>query len=257
MIYHYNDTPIFYEVHGQGSPWVLLHGFLETSAIWERFITDFSKNHTIVSIDLPGHGASGCIAEIHTMELMAEVVAGVLGFLEINVCTFIGHSMGGYVALAYAEMFPKHIQKLVLLNSTPQEDSEERKESRSRVLRIIKTNREAFISMAITNLFANDTTGCYKGVIKKMKETAIRFPVQGITAAIKGMKDRKDRTKVLSTVKGRVYIITGVADPIMPVQDLEAISEQTNTPIFKVEGGHMSWVENYEKVKSTMHFIDK
>jgi len=257
MIYHYNDTLIFYEVHGQGPTWVLLHGFLETSAIWEQFITDFSKNRTIVTIDLPGHGASGCIAEIHTMELMAEVVAGILSFLDLTEGTFIGHSMGGYVALAYAEMFPGVIQKLVLLNSTPEEDSEERKKSRTRVLRIIETNREAFISMAITNLFANDGAGNFQGAIKKLKETAIRFPVRGITAAIKGMKNRKDRTEVVNTLADRVYLITGVDDPIMPVEDLEAISKRTNTPIFKVEGGHMSWVENYENVKKIVRFIDK
>jgi len=257
MIYHYNDTAIFYEKQGQGPAWVLLHGFLESSKMWNQFVRDFSENHTIITVDLPGHGNSGCVAEIHTMELMAIVVNAVLDHLQITNATFIGHSMGGYVCLALAETNSEKINKLVLLNSSASEDNQERKESRNRVLRIIKTNREAFISMAITNLFAEESRAQHKKTIATLKGDALKFPPEGIVAAIKGMKTRKDRTAVLKGLENKAYFIYGAQDPIVPLSEIESITKNTNATLFKVEGGHMSWTESYVKINYFLHLIDK
>jgi len=257
MIYHYNDTAIFYDKQGQGPVWVLLHGFLESSKMWDLFIRDFSEDHTLITVDLPGHGNSGCVAEIHTMEIMAKVVNVVLDHLQITNATFIGHSMGGYVCLALAETHAEKINKLVLLNSSANEDNQERKESRNRVLRIIKTNREAFISMAITNLFAEESRAKHKETIATLKADALKFPSEGIVAAIKGMKTRKDRTAVLKGLENKAYFIYGAQDPIVPQSDIESITKNTNATLFKVDGGHMSWVENYDKINAILHLIDK
>ncbi len=158
MIYPYKNIPIYYETFGKGPAIVLLHGFLESSTMWKPLIPQLSKNNLVVTIDFPGHGKSGVISEIHSMELMAEVVDEIIQQLQISTATFIGHSMGGYVALAYTELFSEKVEKLILLNSTPVSDSEERKENRDRALKVIDKNPQAYISMAIGNLVCRNFT---------------------------------------------------------------------------------------------------
>ena len=109
MIYHFNEVPIFYEVTGEGPHMLLLHGFLESSTIWSTIVPELSGDNTMVTLDLPGHGKSGCIAETHSIELMAEVVYSLLKYLKIKSVSFVGHSMGGYVALAFAEKYEHKI----------------------------------------------------------------------------------------------------------------------------------------------------
>src|SRR5690554_4835033 len=148
MIFNFKNTPIYYNVVGEGRATVLLHGFLESSKMWAPLIPELSRNRQIIMIDLPGLGESGVISETHSMELMAEVVDSILEYLHVSTATFIGHSMGGYVTLACAEMFPDRVEKIVLLNSTAIADSEERKANRDRAIKIIDRSPKAYISMA-------------------------------------------------------------------------------------------------------------
>src|SRR5690606_4982303 len=127
---------------GTGNPLVLLHGFLESSKIWEPFIPGLSVKRQVICIDLPGHGRSGLLGEVHSMELMADVVKAVLDHLEINSATLLGHSMGGYVSLAFCEKFPNSAAGVVLMNSTPQEDSAEKKLNRDRSVSVVKRNKK-------------------------------------------------------------------------------------------------------------------
>ena len=103
----FSDNELFYKIHGKGPVWVLLHGFLESSTIWTDIVPVLSKTRTIVVIDLPGHGKSSILSETASMEDMAKAVRKVLQHLKINSATFLGHSMGGYVLMAYTELFPK------------------------------------------------------------------------------------------------------------------------------------------------------
>src|SRR5690606_23884260 len=124
---NFKNTQIYYDTRGNGPAMVLLHGFLESSKMWEPLIPELSKNRQIITIDLPGMGESGVIEEIHSMELMAQVVDALIDHLQIPIATLIGHSMGGYVTMAFTEMYADKVEKLVLLNSTPIADSEEKK----------------------------------------------------------------------------------------------------------------------------------
>ncbi|SRX73229.1 alpha/beta fold hydrolase [Aequorivita antarctica] len=255
MTFHYKNIPIQYEISGNGPSLVLLHGFLESSTMWNSLIPQFSKNNTIVTIDFPGHGKSGVISEIHSMELMAEVVNELLQHLQISSATFIGHSMGGYVALAYAEMFSEKVEKLILLNSTPIADSEERKENRNRALKVIDQNPQVYISMAIGNLFAETSRKKFAAEIEMLKKEVYSFPVEGIKAAIKGMRDRKDRTVILKDFNKGKYMILAEEDPILPISDAKQLAEQCGVSVKIIEGGHMSMIENWDSVVKYLHFI--
>ncbi|HBL79048.1 MAG TPA: alpha/beta hydrolase [Aequorivita sp.] len=255
MMFQFKNTPIHFETFGKGPAMVLLHGFLESSNMWNPLIPEFSKTNTLITMDFPGHGKSGVIAEIHTMELMAEVVQGLLQQLKISSATFIGHSMGGYVALAYAEMFSEKVEKLILLNSTPEADSEERRENRNRALKVIRQNPQAYISMAIGNLFAESSRERFDKRIAILKKEAFAFPVEGVTAAIKGMRDRKDRMAVLKNFTKPKYTILAKEDPILPVWDTKRIFDQCDASVKIIEGGHMSMIENEETVAEYLHLI--
>lgn len=239
----FRGVKIAYTRQGTGHVLMLLHGFLESHRMWTRMLPALSKNFDVILVDLPGHGTSGTIAEVHTMELMAEVIKSVLEDQKIDKASFMGHSMGGYVTLAFAELYPKRIQNLILLNSTPLEDSITRKENRKRAVVLIKKYPEAFISMGVTNLFSHENSKRYIYEIEQTKKEALSFSIDGIIANIKGMKLRATRLDVLKNFTGKKAIIAGREDPILESNSLKLISEETNATFLAVSGGHMSHIE--------------
>lgn len=256
MIVHYQSTPIHYHVNGKGPAIVLLHGFLESSSMWDRLVPLLSKKNKVITIDLPGHGLSGCIEEIHTMELLAESVHCVLNETNINRAHFIGHSMGGYVTLAFAEKYESMIDHLILLNSTTLGDSIVNKRNRDRAITLIDQKPELFIGLAISGLFAEKNRKQFRSVINSLKNEAIRFPEDGIKALLKGMKERDDRSSILKNFPGKKYMICGIEDPLFQVSSMEELSKSCNTMLFKIDGGHMSVNENWNEIVKIMRFIE-
>ncbi len=257
MILEHKGASIFYNLSGAGKAVVLLHGFLENSTIWGSLIPDLSKKHKVICIDLLGHGQSGCLGYIHTMELMAEAVEAVLRHLKIRRCTIIGHSMGGYVALAFAEKNPDMVKGLCLANSTARADSEIRRKNRDRAISAIKTNHKSFIRVAITNLFRPKNRRIFSNEINNIKREAINMPVQGIVAALEGMKIREDREALLHFGPYKKMLILGKKDPVLNYQEL--LDQIKDTPVKLVEfpDGHMSFIENRGQfLHEIMHFIE-
>ncbi len=256
MNYYFNNTPIFYKSTGSGPALVLLHGFLESSTIWKELIPDLKEKYTIICMDLPGHGKSGNLSEIHSMELMAEVLYELLTHLNIATCKLVGHSMGGYVALAFAESYPHAVDTLVLLNSTPLSDSIERKENRDRALRLIQSEKKLFIGMAIANLFSEETRLLFPSAIEALKKEAYSFSTEGIMANIRGMRDRVDRTALLKNFGGKKWVVAGTKDPIVPFSQCKLLALETESHFKTVEGSHMSWLENQDEIVKFLLFID-
>lgn len=247
MTTYYNETAINYSVTGEGEATVLLHGFLESREIWNNFIPEFSQYGQVITIDLPGHGKSGCIDEIHSMELMAEAVNAVLKALNVQKCNILGHSMGGYVALAFLERYPNKVNDLMLLNSHPEKDSEEKKEVRERSIEVVQKNKKAYISMAISNLLTPADNDIFATEVENLKEIAYNFPTEGITAALRGMKIRKDRTGILKNFSGNKIIVAGKEDPLMDLPIVRRIAKECDCGFFAVPGGHLSYLESKEE----------
>lgn len=256
MTFEFKSSKFNYKLQGKGKALVLLHGFLENQTMWEPFISQLSVNHTVITIDLPGHGKSECLGYIHTMEQMAEVVEAILIKESISQTKFISHSMGGYVALAFAERYPKKCSGIVLLNSTPKADSAERKENRDRAIALVKKHKEAFLSMAITNLFAEENRKKFATAILESKQTALEMPVQGIIAALEGMKIRKDRTHILKQFSKPKQIIAGTKDPIIPFDKIKNLAIDFKCSFQALDGGHMSTIENRGELLNMMYFIE-
>lgn len=258
MIFNYKDIPVFYSDEGQGEVVLLLHGFLENSSMWNGLAPELSKAHRVITMDLLGHGQTGCLGYIHSMELMAEVVEAVLDCLKIITFTVIGHSMGGYVALALAENTSKNIHGLCLMNSTAQPDSDERKANRDRAIAAVKQNHRAFVSMSVFNLFASDNRVLLAKEIEHTKQEALKTPLQGIIAALEGMKIRKDRTQLLYQSTFNKLLIIGKKDPVLDYQVLLNHAEETGVEIIEFSDGHMSHIEKKKELSYIIkHFIEK
>ena len=256
MITYFKQIPIHYTIKGEGPCIVLLHGFLLSSSIWIDLAPKLSKKNKVITIDLPGHGKSGSISEIHTMELMAEVVNYILEENNILKASIIGHSMGGYIALAFTEKYKSKVETLVLLNSTTLPDSPERKINRDRAIRVIQSNSQVFIKMAITSLFPENKQTEYNSEIELFIKEALGFPKKGIIAAINGMKNRKDLTPVLQNFKGNKFMICGEKDPIIPFNEAKKVAKTSKATLKNVKSGHMSVNENIDEITNIMHFID-
>ncbi|MDD7884627.1 alpha/beta fold hydrolase [Flavivirga sp. 57AJ16] len=253
----YKDINVFYTDTGKGHAIVLLHGFLENASMWNTFIPTLSKKNRVICIDLLGHGKTDCLGYIHSMELMADAVQVVLKHLRIRRSTFIGHSMGGYVALAFAEKNPDELKGLCLMNSTASADTIEKKKNRDRAIIAVKQNHKMFIRMAISNLFRPKNRVIFSEKIKQLKKEALKMPLQGIVASLEGMKIRKDREALLHFTPFKKMLIIGRKDPVLDYNSLISQTKNTTVDVVEFPDGHMSHIENEsEFLHIIMHFVE-
>ncbi|WP_133506499.1 alpha/beta fold hydrolase [Flavobacterium chryseum] len=245
----YKNTKISFNDSGQGNAIVLLHGFLENKKMWAEYISLFSEKYRVIAIDLLGHGESECLGYVHSMEENANIVHEVLEHLQIEKAIMVGHSMGGYVGLAFAELYPENIQKLVLLNSTSKEDTPEKKLNRTRAIKAVKQNYVGFVSLAIANLFSENNRTRLVEEIEKIKIQALKTPLQGIVASLEGMKIRKDREDLLQKNLFPVLLILGKKDPVLNYEESISQIEDTTAELVSFDDGHMSHIENKEELK--------
>jgi pimeloyl-ACP methyl ester carboxylesterase len=156
--------------------------------------------------------------------------------------------MGGYVALAYAELYPETVKGLVLLNSTSRADSEERKINRTRAIKVVKKDYGTFIRISIANLFSEDNRERLSSEIQKVTAEALKTPLQGIVASLEGMKIRKDREVLLHFGPYPKLLVLGKRDPILNYEENREQIENTNMQLTTFPDGHMSHIENKDEL---------
>lgn len=242
----FRNSPIFFTEQGAGPALVLLHGFLEDNSIFNSLVEELSKEFRTVCIDLPGHGQSSTLGYIHTMDDMAEAVKTVLNELDLAECVMIGHSMGGYVALAFAERYPEMLNGLGLFHSSATADSDEKKIDRQRAIDLVMRSSDAFISAAIPGLFAEDSKERLKAEIEELIARVQTFDPQGIVANIRGMMQRPDRTGVLFGLDIPTLFIHGQLDPVIPTEVIrKQVAMVTEGSYVELKGvGHMGYLES-------------
>lgn len=249
---NYKDISVNYTDSGKGTAVVLLHGYLENQLMWQDFIADFSKKYRVITIDLLGHGNTQPLNYVQTMEDNAEVVLAVLNELRIRKAILVGHSMGGYVALAFADLFPNIVKGIALVNSTAKADSAGRKQNRDRAIVAVKQNYSAFVRMSIANLFSEDNRERLEDEIEQVKLQALKTPLQGIVASLEGMKIRKDREFLLKEGKFPMLLILGKKDPVLNYGENIGQADYPSVEFVSFNDGHMSWIENHDDLKETL-----
>ena len=247
--YSYHGRKIHFATKGSGHAIVLLHGFTESMHIWDEFAARLSESFKVVRIDLPGHGLSESIAEVHSMDDMADCLKEILDFISIKQFALIGHSMGGYVSLAFAEKYPEMIKGLGLFHSTAFADSNETRENRRRTNEFIQKNHFHFLCDFIPSLFTAENRVKYKTEIATLVAEAKKMSAQGVIASNSGMASRPDRTHVLKSLKVPVMFIAGKQDIRIP---FDKVLEQIAMPddcvaLLMGDVAHMGYIEAKEK----------
>lgn len=237
---------------------VLLHGFLESKKIWEDYAKELAKKYAVINVDLLGHGLSECTGYVHTMEDMADQVMAVLKAHGIRKGIFVGHSMGGYVSLAFAEKYPDNIKGICLFNSSAFADSALKKQERDRAIVVVKKNHERFINEVVPNLFVSTRSALLKGALKQLTNISLSTPKQGIIAALEGMKIRENRELVLKFAPCPVFFIIGKNDKLLPFETLIEQSQlnEGGSYYLSEKGGHLCFFEDkYPCLKALKKFI--
>lgn len=238
---------------------VLLHGYLESMLVWEEFIPLLYKEVRVITLDLPGHGISEVKGEIHTMEYLADTVKGALDALGVERCTLVGHSMGGYVALAFAERHPERLDGLVLLSSTPNPDTEKKREDRLREIALVKAGKkEALAQVAPQAGFAAENRQRMREHIEELKEQVFLTEEEGIVALLNGMRERPDRHAVLEQLSCPLLFILGKKDDYIPLEVAEEMVKQHPKAqvVWLENAGHMGFLEEPQRVaESLLRFL--
>ena len=252
----FKNSSVNYSDTGKGTAVVLLHGFLENSSMWSAFAPELSKKYRVITIDLLGHGLTQPVGYVQTMEDNADLVYMVLSSVNIRKAVLVGHSMGGYVALAFAELYPDMIKGVALVNSTSRADSPERRLNRDRAIKAVKKDYTSFVRLSVGNLFSENNRERLAEEIENVKTEALKTPVQGIVASLEGMKIRKDREVLLHFAPYPILLVLGKSDPVMNYEESIDQIENTSVKLVTFPDGHMSTIENRAQLlKELMLFL--
>ena len=225
---------------------VLIHGFAEDVQIWENIIPELQTEYRIIAPDLPGSGSTAVNTEGITMDSMAEFIREMLEKHNIDTCSMIGHSMGGYITLAFAEKYPEKLNRFGLFHSTAYADSEEKKEARKKNIDFIQKHGSAkFLAQSVPNLFSEETRKKSPELVKNMIERYSNFSPDSLVNYTRAMMNRPDRIEVLKTFAKPVLFIMGENDTAVP---LEQGLKQCSIPEFSyiyiaTHSGHLGMLE--------------
>lgn len=229
---------------------VLLHGYLESMLVWDEFADLLKTELRVITLDLPGHGVSMINGEVHTMEYLADCVAHTMDALGIDKYSVVGHSMGGYVALAMLDKYAKHLENIILLSSTTSADSQEKCDRRRREIELIKAGKKNTLARLVPHVgFAAQNVNRLKDYIEDIRELILISEDEGVIAILGGMIERKSRGEQLRDSGIPHLFIFGRHDYYIPQEVADEMIEQD--PKAKVvwleESGHMGFYEEPEK----------
>ena len=241
---------INYSDSGKGNTIVLLHGYLESSEAWNGFGARLTEFFRVISIDLPGHGLSSVYGEVHTMEFMAEAVKETLDSLNIKKVFLAGHSLGGYVTLAFLELFPDSLSGYCLFHSQPFADPPAVIEKRRREIAVVKAGKKDLMYPDnISRMFAPSNLAVFPLALEKSKNIASRLSGEGIIAMLNGMIIRPSRLSFMEEGRVPCLWILGSMDSYIPCDFIQSkVNLPPNAELVVLEkSGHLGFVEEEDK----------
>jgi pimeloyl-ACP methyl ester carboxylesterase len=250
----FKNKKIFYRIIGEGPVVVLLHGIPADGDLWRNTFNELTGFKFIVP-DLPGSGASEVIEDM-SMEGMAEAIRTILDEEKIYSACMIGHSMGGYISLAFAEKYPGYLNGLGLFHSTAYPDNEEKKETRRKAIEFIKENGAyEFLKTSVPNLFSPISQEKIPNKIEELIAKANNFSSRALVSYYEAMMQRPDRTTILKIRKFPVLFIAGKYDNAIPLNDSLKLCHLPELSYFHIlaQSGHMGMIEETEKSKAILN----
>ena len=253
----YSDSTIFYRITGKGKPVVLIHGFGEDGNIWDKQVDFLQNQFQLIVPDLPGSGKSGVISSQSAvgMEEYAEIIKAILVEEKIEKSTMLGHSLGGYITLAFAEKYPDMLSSFGLVHSTALADSEEKKAARLKSIEFIKKyGAYDFLRTTIPGLFSKQWSQDHLPEIETLVEKGKNFSSEALVQYYQAMINRPDRTSVLKNFSKPILFIIGEHDNAVPFdQSLQQcyLPVQSHIHILR-NSAHMGM---WEETEATNNFL--
>lgn len=249
----FRGANIQYRDQGKGSALVLIHGFLGCQDLWEAQFKDLRKIYRVISLDLPAHGGSDSLGYLHSMELLADLVNGLVKHLKLRKIHLVGHSLGGYIALAFAEKYTDKLKSVILINSSAAADTEQRKKSRQQMIKLLPKKRDPLIKKLVQSFFVVESLK-RRHIVRKYQRWALGCDDRGIVATVRGMMERKEREIILKFAPYPYLIIIGKQDPIISIKQsrLEAKLGAKGELLIYEDSGHMSPLEIPWKLNSAI-----
>ena len=235
-----NNIDLSYDRSGKGNPLVLIHGFPLDLSIWDSVVPLLESDFDVIVPDLRGFGESSTVDEPYNMLDFANDIAGLLDFLGVEKAAFAGHSMGGYVALAFAKEYPDRVSGLALVSSQAAADAPERKAGRYKTAKDVSDSGVDVVSEAMTpKLSSNEKVQEFVNLLMKAQSPA------GVVGALKAMAEREDFTDVLPQFSFPIFLIHGDADLLIPIDRAKEIKSILPTAqLIKLKkAGHMPMME--------------
>ena len=249
MLYSFRGLKINYSDSGSGRTIVLVHGYLESGKVWEKFAERLYPYFRVLIIDLPGHGQSDASGDINTMESFAEAIKEMLDVSDVRKAFLIGHSMGGYAILAFAGLFPEYLSGYSLFHSHPYADTPETIEKRKQNIKIAgEGKKEIMIPDFVRGLYAQRNLDKFGAAVKRSTEIAFATDDKTIIADLNGMMARPSRAEVITGSKVPFLWILGAMDNHINHRVIQQnIMLPENSRVVLLENsGHMGFIEEEE-----------
>lgn len=245
---------ISYGIEGVGQPVVLLHGFGEDSAVWEHQVDYLRHNYQVIVPDIPGSGDSELTDDV-SMEGIAGVVKQIIGAEELDSVVLIGHSMGGYATMAFAELYPRLLDGFGLFHSTAAADTEEKKEARRKGIAFIEKNGAGeFLKTTVPNLFSDITKEKKPDLVNNFTASLPKFSRSALKAYYEAMIGRPERIDLFSKTDLPVLFIIGEKDNLISFEDVLKQSSMPRVSAIHVlhNSGHMGMLEEPAKANAAI-----
>lgn len=248
------NTDVFanlqYRKTGSGPTIVLLHGFPVSGLLWSRVWDKIGEYNTVIAPDLPGSGGSTGIANL-SMEQIADGVKAILDAENISKAIIAGHSMGGYVSMAFADRYPEMVSGVAMVHSIASDDTKEKKETRRKSIALIeKGGKEPFVKQMIPNLFSANTSQLYPEWVTEQVEEGLKIPAESLAAFYNAMINRRNHIETLSRATFPILWVAGKDDAITPLDKViqHSILANVNFVMVYDNCGHMSMIEQSERL---------
>lgn len=253
--FDYLNNKCHYTILGNGPVVVLIHGFAEDSSIWDEQVAHLANDYQLIIPDIPGSGASAYIKDMG-LEEYADYIKAILDLENIDRCIMIGHSMGGYISLAFAENHRGMLIKLGVFHSSAYADDSAKIDTRRKAIEFIRSNgAEAFLKTSIPGLFYTEGNNQKtSNQINKLVEKGKAFTSDALIQYYEAMIVRPDRTALLKTFSQPILFIMGEHDKAVPFkQSLEQSHIPAHAYIHILrESAHMGMLEESVKVNGIL-----
>ncbi len=244
----------YYRKTGNGPAVFLIHGFPECGVMWQNIWPELSKNYTVFIPDLPGSGDSPLVGAVN-MEEMADRIKDIIVAEKLNKVVITGHSMGGYVAFAFARKYPMYVSGLSLVHSTPIADDEERVKIRKKAIEIINNGgKQLFLRQLVNGLFSEGFKLNHQNVVETQIDNACKMSDEGIVNFYNAMILRADTSGILPEALFPIQWVLGAQDNVIPFKKLIPFCYQSgvNFVSFYNDCAHMSMFEAPEKLSADL-----